>query len=139
MVVEDVKLDMVPHHVDPALVVDFDHVNPPGMEGGDVYAALSRLHDGPDIVWTPHHGGHWIATRAEDIKWIQESWSLFSAQEKGVPRGRMPMMPPITYAPPRSHPLPRSFQSLFRQTPDRGQFSATGARGNRRPDRCFTT
>ena len=100
VVVEDVRLDAVPDHVDPALVVDFDHKNPPGMECGDVYQALSRLHQGPDIVWTPHHGGHWIATRAEDIKWIQESWDLFSAQEKEAPRGRMPMMPPITYDPP---------------------------------------
>ena len=100
IVAEDVTLDSVPGHVDPALVVDYDHMNPPGMECGDIYRALSRLHDGPDIVWTPHHGGHWIATRAEDIKWIQESWNLFSAQEKGVPRGRMPMMPPITYDPP---------------------------------------
>src|SRR5579863_3699206 len=112
IVADDVTLGVVPSHVDPALVVDFDYNRPPGMEGGpglelgpglehfDVYRALSRLHDGPDIVWTPHHGGHWIATRAEDIKWVQESWHLFSAQEKGVPRGRMPMMPPITYDPP---------------------------------------
>lgn len=96
----DETLDRVPPHVDPALVVDFDHMNPPGMEGGDVYRALARLHDGPDVVWTPHHGSHWIATRADDIKWIQETWDLFSAQEKGVPRGRMPHMPPITCDPP---------------------------------------
>jgi len=89
IVADDVTLDSVPAHVDPALVVDYDHMNPPGMESGDVYRALSRFHD-----------GHWIATRAEDIKWIQESWNLFSAQEKGAPRGRMPMMPPITYDPP---------------------------------------
>lgn len=96
----DIKLDSIPAHVDPALVVDFDHMDPPGMESGDIHRALGRLHQGPDVVWTPHHGGYWIATRAEDIKWIQESWELFSAQEKGVPRGRMPKMPPITSDPP---------------------------------------
>ena len=100
IIVPDVRLDMVPAHIDPALVTEFDHMNPPGMECGDVYKALSRLHAGPDRVWTPHPGGHWIATRAEDIKWIQETWNLFSAQEKGVPRGRMPHMPPITCDPP---------------------------------------
>lgn len=100
IVAEDVTLDRVPDHVDPALVVDFDYANPQGMECGDVYKALARLHHGPDIVWTPHHGGHWIATRAEDIQWVHQTSDLFSAQEKAVPRGRMPPMPPITYDPP---------------------------------------
>lgn len=99
-VADDVTLERVPDHVDPALVVDFDHMKPHGLECGDVYRALARLHDGPDIVWTPHHGGHWIATRAEDINWIQQTWDLFSSREKGVPHGRLPLMPPITYDPP---------------------------------------
>jgi cytochrome P450 len=90
----------VPDHVDPALVVDFDFRDPSGMEGGDVYAAYSRLHDGPDIPWTIRNGGHWIATRAEDIKWLQESHELFSNKEKTVPPGQMPPMPPITFDPP---------------------------------------
>lgn len=91
----------IPPHVDPALVTDFDYMNPAGLtEGGDVYRALARLHDGPDVQWTPHYGGHWIATRAEDIKWIQESWQLFSNTEKAPPRGSCPFMPPITFDPP---------------------------------------
>jgi len=90
----------IPAHVDPALVVDFDYMNPAGIEEGDVYKALGRLHDGPDIVWTPRYGGHWVATRAEDIKWIQESWRIFSNTEKSPPRGSCPFMPPITFDPP---------------------------------------
>lgn len=90
----------IPGHVDPALVVDFDYRNPPGFEARDVYKAYARLHEGPDIPWTPHYGGHWIATRAEDIKWMQESWELFSNTEKSVPKGLMPPMPPITFDPP---------------------------------------
>jgi len=90
----------LPEHVDPSLVVDFDYRNPKGIEEGDVYKAFARLHEGPDIPWTPHHGGHWIATRADDIKWIQESWELFSNTEKSVPKGQMPPMPPITFDPP---------------------------------------
>jgi cytochrome P450 len=91
----------IPPHVDPALVVDFDYMNPPGLaETGDVYRALGRLHDGPDIQWTPHHGGHWIATRGEDIQWIQETWQLFSNTEKAPPKGSCPFMPPITFDPP---------------------------------------
>ena len=80
----------IPAHVDPALVVDFDYRQPEGIEEGDVYRAYARLHRGPDIAWTPRHGGHWIAMRAEDIKWIQESWELFSNTEKSVPKGQMP-------------------------------------------------
>jgi cytochrome P450 len=91
----------IPSHVDPALVVDFDYMNPPGLaECGDVYRAFARLHEGPDVQWTPRYGGHWIATRAEDIKWIQESWQLFSNTEKSPPRGSCPFMPPITFDPP---------------------------------------
>lgn len=93
-------LPEAPPNVDPALLTDFDYMNPPGLEGGDIYRALGRLHDGPDMPWTPHHGGHWIATRGEDIKWIQENWRIFSSVEKSVPKGRMPPMPPITLDPP---------------------------------------
>ena len=91
----------IPPHVDPALVVDFDYTNPPGLaELGDVYRAFDVLHNGPDIVWTPHHGGHWIATRAPETKWIQETHQTFSSTEKAPPKGSMPFMPPITCDPP---------------------------------------
>lgn len=89
-----------PRHVDPALVVDFDYMNPGGEKKGDVFESLGRLHQGPDIVWTPHHGGHWVFTRGEDIRWAQESFTVFSNTEKGVPRGTCPFMPPITFDPP---------------------------------------
>ena len=61
-----------PAHVSPERVVDFDYLAPPGHEE-DVHRAWHRLHDMgvPPIVWTPHHGGHWIATRADDIDAMQ--------------------------------------------------------------------
>ena len=90
----------VPAHIDPALVVDFDYIQPEGLDEGDVFSAFARLHAGPDIVWTPHYGGHWIATRGEDIQWIQERHELFSNAEKNVPKGSFPSMPPITENPP---------------------------------------
>lgn len=91
----------IPPHVDPALVVNFDYRNPPGLaETGDVYRAFDILHNGPDIVWTPHHGGHWIATRAPETKWIQETHQTFSSTEKSPPKGSCPFMPPITFDPP---------------------------------------
>ena len=90
----------IPPHVDPALVVDFDYLQPAGIKGGDVFAAFGCLHEGPDICWSPHYGGHWIATCGEDIQWIQERHELFSNAEKNLPKGSFPSMPPITENPP---------------------------------------
>ena len=90
----------LPDNVDPALVTDFDYANPAGLENSDVFTAFAQLHAGPDICWTPRYGGHWVATRGEDIQWIQERHELFSNAEKNVPKGSFPSMPPITENPP---------------------------------------
>lgn len=89
-----------PAHVPDALVVDFDYFHPPGIDGGTVYTAWHRLHDGPDIVWTPRNGGHWILTRGEDIKWVQERYQTFSHETFTIPRGASVRMPPLTVDPP---------------------------------------
>lgn len=91
-----------PSHVPPGRVIDFDYFHPPGMDRGeDVYTALKHLHDLPDILWTPRHGGHWIVTRAEDMRWIRSEPLLFSRKESVVPRGAMnTLMPPTNVDPP---------------------------------------
>ncbi len=91
-----------PPHVPSECVVDFDYFNPPGIERGeDVFTALGHLHEGPDIVWTPRNGGHWIATRAEDMRWIRSEPLLFSRKESLVPAGMMhTLMPPTNIDPP---------------------------------------
>jgi cytochrome P450 len=91
-----------PPHVPAECVVDFDYFNPPGMERGeDVFTALGHLHDMPDICWTPRNGGHWIATRAEDMRWIRSEPLLFSRKESVVPAGMMKgLMPPTNIDPP---------------------------------------
>ncbi|MBG6120137.1 cytochrome P450 [Sphingobium sp. AEW010] len=89
-----------PDHVPDAHVVDFDYRNPEGIEEG-VYNALARLKSGPDIVWTPRNGGHWVVTRADDIRWVQENFATFSHEVFNIPRGLTPMiMPPLTVDPP---------------------------------------
>jgi hypothetical protein len=50
-----------PPHVPPDLVVDFDYRNFPGHDS-DVHLAWKRLHQGPDLFWSPRHGGYWVAT-----------------------------------------------------------------------------
>lgn len=37
----------------------------------DLHRGWKRLHDGPEIFYTPCNGGHWVFTRAEDIG---EAW-----------------------------------------------------------------
>ena len=90
-----------PPHVPADRIVDFDYFHPEGIEEGDVYTALKRLHDLPDILWTPRNGGHWIVTRAEDMRWIRSEPLLFSRKESVVPRGAMnTLMPPTNVDPP---------------------------------------
>lgn len=77
-----------PDHVPENLVYDFDYLTPPGHEE-DIHMAWYRLRcEGvPDIFWTPRYGGHWIATRADDIDHIQLDHTLFSMCDITVPRG----------------------------------------------------
>jgi cytochrome P450 len=91
-----------PDHVSADLVVDFDYLNPAGIECGDVYAVFKQLQQQvPDIFWTPRNGGHWVVTRAEDIRWVQENYQIFSHEVFNIPRGIMPViMPPLTVDPP---------------------------------------
>src|SRR3546814_11648343 len=92
-----------PGHVPDELVVDYDYVRPAGMEEVGVYNAVKRLHDGPDIIWSPRHGGHWMVTRAEDIRFVQENYEIFSHEEFMIPRTLMPLNPlPLAVDPPRS-------------------------------------
>jgi cytochrome P450 len=98
------RLTPPPSHVDPRLVVDFDCLAPPGFaEHGDLFKAWKTLHDGPDIVWTPRHGGHWILTRAEDIGWAQADYGVLSHREITVPPDHI-SLPPITLDPPDNLP-----------------------------------
>lgn len=83
-------------------IVDFDYFVPAGADA-DVYRALKRLHeDGrPDILWTPRHGGHWILTRSEDIRWVRGEPIVFSREEFAIPRGSFNrLMPPVNVDPP---------------------------------------
>lgn len=73
-----------PAHVPDDLVIDWDFTNLPGY-ADDLNVAWRRLHDGPDIVWTPHNGGHWIATRAADIEFIQKNHDPFSMRRIVLP------------------------------------------------------
>jgi cytochrome P450 len=90
-----------PAHVPEELVADYDYVKPAGLREVGVYRAASRLHDGPDIIWTPRHGGHWLVTRAQDVKFIQENYEVFSHEEFMIPRQLQSFKPiPLAVDPP---------------------------------------
>lgn len=88
----------MPSHVPPARVVDFDFMMPGVHEG--VHERWLKLREGPDLVWSPYHGGHWIATRAELIEEIQKDGARFSHEIHSLPLGKPVRSPPLQYDPP---------------------------------------
>jgi cytochrome P450 len=89
----------VPAHVPQELVVDFDYMNPPGAQD-DVHLAWKALHAGPDIVWSPYYGGHWIATRGEDIEAMQKDHTRFSHRSVNIPPLNETQLVPLELDPP---------------------------------------
>src|SRR4051812_9637044 len=57
----------IPDHVPRDLVRDFNFFTIAAVDG-DIHLGWKKLHEGPDIFWTPHNGGHWVATRADDLE-----------------------------------------------------------------------
>lgn len=86
-----------PHHVPADLVRDFNFYDVPGA-AEDVQAAYGAVQQAcPDIFWTPHNGGHWVATRGEDIIAMQRDYQHFSH--------RHIVLPPMPEGTPRQIPL----------------------------------
>jgi cytochrome P450 len=94
-----------PPHVAPELVVDFNVHSPPGALE-DLHGAWHKLHAGPDIVWAPFHGGHWIFTRAEDIDFAQRNHDPFSMRDVTMPANTRPTrLLPLESDPPEHTPF----------------------------------
>lgn len=103
MIAMPVKVS-VPLHVRDEQVVDFDFYRP-CEPGRDPFQAWKILQDGPPMRWTPHHGGHWIATRGADIKEILTDWERFSSSSAFIPKADRPRAVPLEYDPPEHGPL----------------------------------
>ena len=96
-----------PAHVSPHRVVDFDYLAPSGHEV-DVHRAWKSLHamGVPDIVWTPHYGGHWIAARAADIDAMQLDAARFSMSAVTIPKAAQTFrVVPLEMDPPEHTPF----------------------------------
>lgn len=103
-----------PAHVPEALVGDVDFFDLPGMDD-DAQLAWLRLKDQyPPVFWTPHNGGHWIATHGADIRQIQTDHKRFSHRQLLLPPAPTPMrLIPITLDPPEHTPYRRIIMQLF--------------------------
>lgn len=81
----DLPLAAKPDHVPDELVHAFDLYAIPGADD-DIHLALKMLRDtAPPIFWTPHNGGHWVATRGEDITRMQIDYRHFSYRNILIP------------------------------------------------------
>lgn len=92
---------IVPAHVPPHLVFDFDIYADPRV-GEDVQASYAAAIDAaPDVFWTPRNGGHWMVRRLEAISEIVRDPEHFSAREMQIPRvPNPPMFIPLSLDPP---------------------------------------
>ena len=73
----------IPDHVPHELVRDYNYFDM--GEERDIYQHFARLHDGPDIFYTPHHGGHWVVTRYDDLEHIFKAAGDFSSRHCLIP------------------------------------------------------
>jgi camphor 5-monooxygenase len=81
------ELAAPPETIAPERIVDFDIYAPPGVKNG-LHESWKMLHAPglPDIVWTPHNGGHWIATRSRVINMMLADYRRFSSRTIFVPK-----------------------------------------------------
>lgn len=100
----------VPANVPAQRVVDFDMFNPPGLQDG-LHLAWKRLQQAglPDLVWTAHNGGHWIATRGQLIKQMFLDHEHFSSECPFLPKeaGEQYSFIPTSMDPPQQRPYRR--------------------------------
>ena len=88
--------------IPPELVVaDFNFFAIPVPDGDPALAWKTATETLPPIFWTEKNGGHWIATRGEDIEIIQQDHDRFSMRYMKLPKGRFGMRtPPLEFDPP---------------------------------------
>jgi cytochrome P450 len=94
------------------LVVDFDAFRPT-VPGSDSFLVLQKLQEGPEIVWTPHNGGHWIATHGETVKAIIEDSERFSSSSILIATPNREPLVPAEYDPPQHGPLRKPLMLAF--------------------------
>lgn len=73
---------------------DFDHNSPECW--ADIDAYVDRARHTARVSWSPHYGGFWLVTRAQEAKWIAQHPEIFSSGRHAVPEGHSNIMiPPL--------------------------------------------
>lgn len=72
-----------PSHVPAELVREYDCYDIAGET--DVWERFRKLHDWPDIFWTPFHGGHWMVQQYDFLVEIMEDADTFSSRQQCIP------------------------------------------------------
>jgi cytochrome P450 len=103
-----------PAHVPGELAFDFDMYQLPAEFADDTHRYWKEVQKSyPALFWTPHYGGHWVATRGEDIKHMLETYQEFSNRESFIPKGVTPRLIPPTLDPPEHTPVRALLQPAF--------------------------
>lgn len=110
------RISPVPPHVPAHLVQDFDIFFRSSPE--EAFSKWMSLHEKgrPEIFWTPRNGGHWIATRADDIEAVYGNSELFTTVPGGnaIPFRKQPYAPlPINSEPPEHTEYRRLITPFF--------------------------
>jgi camphor 5-monooxygenase len=98
-----------PTHVPPARVLDFD-IYQPLRAGLDFHQSWKALQDSdlPDVVWTPHNGGHWMVLRGRLVSQVLSDYANFSNHTVLVPKdtaGEAYRLLPLSLDPPAHAPF----------------------------------
>ena len=77
----------IPAHISPDRVRDFD-IYLPLREGLDFHRSWKALQDSgaPDVIWTPHNGGHWLVLRGRLVERVLSDHTCFSSHTVLVPK-----------------------------------------------------
>ena len=80
----------VPDHIPRDRIYDFDMYCPAGNGEKDYYDVWKALQEPgvPDLIWTPHNEGHWIATRGSTVSEVLKDYNRFSSEIFFIQIGR---------------------------------------------------
>lgn len=102
-----IEREPIPPHVPEHLVVDFDVYDPTRDANGfhEAFVEFQRTTPYP-FVWSPRHGGHWIAVRGPDVLALYGDHERFSSRYFFVPVAPAQVeMGALTLDPPQHQPF----------------------------------
>jgi cytochrome P450 len=95
------EIGAAPPHVPVSLVRHYDFRHDPDLRT-DPWLRIARLHDEPDIFWSPDLGGYWVVTRGPYIEEVFSRGDLFSVKSLAIPKQPdAPVLIPNNLEPPQ--------------------------------------